>query len=76
MSSDVMDPDPVKKNAVTNTDEQEVAVNHSTTDRGYDEPASASTPNANATNNEKQTAEEVKAESEKKGKPSQLNKNF
>jgi hypothetical protein len=34
--------DPGRKNAVTNADEQEVAVNHSTADHGYDEPVTES----------------------------------
>ena len=78
MSSDVKEPDPGRPKAVTNTDEQEVAVNHSTADHGYDEPASSTTPAAGTIESEKQAAEAKKKEqeSEKKGKPSQSNKNF
>lgn len=48
------DPDPDKK--ITNTDEQEVVVNQSTVDHGFDEPGSS----------EKETAPEPASENTKK----------
>jgi hypothetical protein len=36
--------DPGRPKALTNADEQDVAVNHSTTDHGYDEPAATQPP--------------------------------
>jgi hypothetical protein len=70
------DRDPGRPKAVTNADEQEVAVNHSTKEEGgYDEPVnSASTPAVS--NTAKSQSEEVKKD-EKPGKtPSKSNKNF
>lgn len=38
------DNDPGKRKAVTNADEQDVAVNHSTAESGFDEPAQETQP--------------------------------
>ena len=76
MQKNFNDGDPGRPKAVTNADEQEVAVNHSTKEEGgYDEPVnSESTPAVS--NNEKTQPEEVKKD-EKPGKDqSKSNKNF
>jgi hypothetical protein len=41
------DKDPGRPKAITNADEQEVAVNHSTADHGYDEPTNEDIPAKN-----------------------------
>jgi hypothetical protein len=51
--------DPGRKNAVTNADEQEVAVNHSTTDHGYDEPATESDSTVEASKEVADSSKEV-----------------
>ena len=76
MSNEVNDLDPGRRKSVTNTDEQEVAVNHSTADEGYDEPAATTPPATTAANSEKQTTDEKGKEKTSEKKTSQANKNF
>jgi hypothetical protein len=70
------DMDPGRPKAVTNSDEQEVAVNHSTTDHGYDEPREPETPAKPEI--EKPIREDESKKEDKPGKrpASQANKNF
>jgi hypothetical protein len=77
MKTSLNDPDPGRPKAVTNADEQEVAVNHSTADSGYDEPNPPQPASAVQTP-EKPAAEDDKTEKVKKsGKGiSSGNKNF
>jgi hypothetical protein len=59
------DKDPGRPKAITNADEQEVAVNHSTADHGYDEPKNEDIPAKNE--NEKPSQDESKKDT-KSGK--------
>ena len=52
------DPGP-KEKKVTNADEQDVVVNHSTTDQGFDEPASSADSPEVQENPEKEVVPEV-----------------
>jgi hypothetical protein len=78
MLSSLNDQDPGRPKAVTNADEQDVAVNHSTKEQGgYDEPTSSQESAPVATNNENPVAEEQSKEKKsEKGPSSQTNKNF
>ena len=75
MKSSLNDSDPGRPKAVTNADEQEVAVNHSTAEGGYDTP---NPPEPSSATPEKPVAENEKTEQvKKKGKGiSSGNKNF
>jgi hypothetical protein len=68
------DRDPGRQKAVTNADEQEVAVNHSTADEGgYDEPNSASAT-LNDSSEESKGTEVKKEKKSEKGQSSQTDK--
>jgi hypothetical protein len=73
MLSSLNDQDPGRPKAVTNTDEQDVAVNHSTKEQGgYDEPASSQESAPVAISTEKPVAEEKSKEKKsEKGQSSQ-----
>ena len=63
MKSSLNELDPGRPKAVTNADEQDVAVNHSTAESGYDEPNPSQPPSAAP---EKPVAENEKTEQVKK----------
>jgi hypothetical protein len=67
------DPDPGRAKAVTNADEQDVAVNHSSAEHGYDEPASERAPEKVIVNEkpEEQVKKDIAPE---KGPSSQTNR--
>jgi hypothetical protein len=72
MQHSLNDKDPGRQKAVTNADEQEVAVNHSTADHGYDEPVASEPTAAAPAESENVAAEELKKERKPgKGRPSQ-----
>lgn len=79
MEKSLNEQDPGRPKAVTNADEQDVAVNHSTKeDGGYDEPATER-QSASTTINAEQVPEKEEAKKEQKpakGPQSQSNKNL
>jgi hypothetical protein len=72
MQNSLNDQDPGRQKAVTNADEQEVAVNHSTADHGYDEPVTSEPTAAALAESDNVAAEELKKEKKSdKGRTSQ-----
>ena len=72
MVPSVNDPDPGRPKAITNADEQDVAVNHSDSDQGgYSEPSSTSTATVNKSQDEMASKESENDKKSNKGQSSQ-----
>ena len=78
MEKSLNEQDPGRPKTVTNADEQDVAVNHSSKEEGgYDEPAAERQPASPPANEQSAEKEEVQKEKKPgKGPHAQSNKNF